>query len=312
MQSSFRSLKDDFSNGLISKAEYIQSAHQHFHSHLFAYSFDICKTDIASIEISDNCVLMTSRNDRILIEVDPSDFRTAPIEILNFNEYEPNEMSIVRLLSPHIDTMLDIGANVGWYSLVIGSLNKSACIHSFEPIPDTFARLEKNCLLNKCVNINCHNYGLSSAPGSFPFYFYPEGGINASMRNLSGREDAVVVQCQLSTLDQFSLQYLANSRCDFVKCDVEGNELSVLEGGNSFLTQHKPILFLELLRKWSAQFGYHPNDVFKLLKDIGYSAYVVESEGKLVTIEKVDDNTTETNFFFVHPESRLRSFLVLL
>lgn len=310
MKSSFQSLKDDFSNGLITKAEYINNAHQHFHSLLFAYSSDIRKTDIASIQISDNCVLMESRKDRILVEVDPCDFRSAPIEILNFNEYEPNEMSIVRLLSSHIHTMLDIGANIGWYSLVIGSLNKSACIHSFEPIPDTFDRLKKNCSLNKSVNINCHNFGLSSSPGSFPFYFYPEGGINASMRNLSQREDVVVVQCQLSTLDHFASNHLTESRCDFVKCDVEGNELSVLEGGKSFLVEHKPILFLELLRKWSAHFDYHPNDVFKLLKDIGYSAYVVESEGKLLLIDEVTDDTIETNFFFVHPESRLKSALL--
>ena len=311
MKNSFQSLKASFSNGLVAKAKYIQSAHEDFHSRLFAYSSDICETDIASIEIKDNCVLMTTRKDRILIEVDPLDFRTAPIEILNFSEYEPYEMSIVRLLSPHIDTMLDIGANIGWYSLVIAASNKSACIHSFEPIPSTFARLENNCLLNNSENINCHNYGFSSTPGSFPFYFYPEGGINASMRNLSKREDAKVVQCQLITLDDFSSNHLTDSRCDFLKCDVEGNELSVLEGGISFLSQHKPILFLELLRKWSAEFGYHPNDVFKLLTDIGYIAYVVESEGKLVTIEKVDDDTIETNFFFVHPDSRLRSFLAV-
>ena len=310
MESSFQNLKNDFSNGLIQKAQYIKNAHQQFHSRLFAYSSEICNTDIASIEVTDNCVLMTSRRDRILIEVDPCDFRSAPIEILNFNEYEPNEMSIVRLLSPHIDTMLDVGANIGWYSLVIGTLNKSACIHAFEPIPDTFTRLKKNCLLNNRVNINCHNYGLSSEPGSFPFYFYPEGGINASMRNLSQRNDAVVVQCQLSTLDHFSSRHISDSRCDFVKCDVEGNELSVLEGGKSFLIQHKPILFLELLRKWSAQFGYHPNDVFKLLIDIGYSAYIVESEGKLATIHEITEQTIETNFFFVHPESRLKSILV--
>lgn len=311
MTSSFRQLKSSFLTGSISKSDFIEQAHAQFHSLLLAYSSDIVNTDIARIEITHGKVVMQTKTDNILLAVDLNDHRTAPIEALNFNQYEPIESSLVRRIAPHINCMLDIGANIGWYSLLVSSFNSESAIHSFEPIPATFDRLKRNCEINNALNINCYNYGFSSSPGTFPFYFYPEGSGNASMRNLADRKDASVIHCQLSTIDHFSSQLPSDTRCDFIKCDVEGNELFVLRGGLDFLSQHKPILFLELLRKWSAPFGYHPNDVITLLKSIGYSAFTPNKLGDLEVFEEVTDETIETNYFFVHPESRLRPHLAI-
>ncbi|QNI83947.1 S-adenosyl-L-methionine-dependent methyltransferase [Synechococcus sp. PROS-7-1] len=129
------------------------------------------------------------------------------------------------------------------------------------------------------------------------------------MRNLADRQDVEKIECQLSTLDNFSSQLSSDSRCDFVKCDVEGNELFVMQGGLEFINTHKPILFLELLRKWSAPFGCHPNDVLHLMRGMGYSVFVASSDCCLDLFDTVTDETIHTNYFFVHPDSRLRSFL---
>lgn len=302
---SLSQLKASFVAGEISKAVFIEQAHAHFHSILFKYALDIEDTDISSIQISDRRVVMTTRADGIVIVVDPVDHRTAPVESLNFNCYEPYESSIIRRLAPHIDTMLDIGANIGWYSLLVASVNRNVAIHAFEPIPNTFKRLLDNCALNKANSISCHNFGFSSEPGSFPFYFYPEGSGNASIRNLAGREDAQVIDCELRTLNSFCLDLPRTASIDFIKCDVEGNELFVFQGSSSVLEKHKPILLVELLRKWCAPFGYHPNEFLELMFGLGYFAYSVDSNGALISISTILDSTTETNFFFVHPGSRL-------
>jgi FkbM family methyltransferase len=201
--------------------------------------------------------------------------------------------------------MLDIGANIGWYSLLVDSINKSSSIHAFEPVPNTFKRLSDNCSINQANTITCHNFGFSSEPGSFPFYFYPEGSGNASIRNLAGRDDAQVIDCELRTLSDFCLDLPPSTSIDFIKCDVEGNELFVFQGSTSVLQKHKPILLVELLRKWCAPFGYHPNEALELMFGLGYSAYGVHSSGALIPIRSILDSTTETNFFFVHPESKL-------
>jgi len=302
---SFNELKAAYAAGEISKPDFIEQAHANFHATLFKYAHEIEATDIASIKIADGTVVMTTRADDISFVVDPSDHRTAPIEALNSNDYEPFESSIIRSLAPHIDIMFDIGANIGWYSLMIASINKSATVYAFEPIPSTFKRLADNCLLNKALSVSIHNFGFSSEPGFFPFYLYPEGTGNASTRNLAGRDDAQVINCELRTLHGFCRDLPPDSSIDFIKCDVEGNELYVFQGSSSVLEKHHPILLIELLRKWCAPFGYHPNELLQLMFNLGYSAYAVNSRGELNVIEQILEDTIETNFFFVHPKSKL-------
>lgn len=309
MTNSFQDLKRSYTEGSVAKPDFIKSAHYNFHRILLDYAQVIQNTDIASVTIRDGSVMMRTKLDDISFVVNPLDHRQVPIEILNFNHYERVESALVRLLAPHIHTMLDIGSNIGWYSLLVHAANPSADIHAFEPIPATFNQLLNSCELNNANNIHCHNYGLSSEPGSFPFYFYPEGSGNASVRNLASREDAQVIECELRTLEQFQDELPSDSCIDFIKCDVEGNELFVLQGAASLLHRHKPIILMELLRKWCEPFSYHPNDVFSLLSDIGYVAYTIDSDNVLRPVIGVTDETQETNFVFTHPGSRLRAIL---
>jgi hypothetical protein len=91
------------------------------------------------------------------------------------------------------------------------------------------------------------------------------------------------------------------TKIDFMKCDVEGAELFVFQGAKKSLEKYKPIVFGELLRKWAAKFGYHPNEIFDIFHNFGYTAFYVENK-KLVKIAKIDDDTIPTNFFFLHNE----------
>jgi hypothetical protein len=86
-----------------------------------------------------------------------------------------------------------------------------------------------------------------------------------------------------------------------MKIDVEGAELLVLQGGRETLARHKPLMFMELLRKWAKPFGYHPNDVIALLSREGYRCYS-HQDGKLARFTEMTDESCETNFFFAHPE----------
>jgi hypothetical protein len=54
-----------------------------------------------------------------------------------------------------------------------------------------------------------------------------------------------------------------------------------------------------MLRKWAAKFGYHPNDIINYFFQFGYNCCVAH-KGKLKKIDKVNDQTIETNFFFLH------------
>lgn len=82
----------------------------------------------------------------------------------------------------------------------------------------------------------------------------------------------VKLECQTNTIDHF-VKEKNITKLDFIKCDVEGAEFMVYKGGVETFAKHTPIIFTEMLRKWAAKFGYHPNDIIDFFKQFGYNCY---------------------------------------
>lgn len=168
---------------------------------------------------------------------------------------------------------------------------------AFEPIPSTFDQLKENVKINNLNNIKIYNFGFSNREAELTFYLEPEASVSASAANISNKSDVEKVLCLVKKLDDFVNNY--GIKPDFIKCDVEGAELHVYQGGIETINRYKPIIFTEMLRKWSAKFNYHPNQIIDLLSDIGYKCFVVKDK-YLSEIYKINDDTLETNFFFLH------------
>lgn len=290
--------KIDYKNGIINKQEYINKMHN-IHKTLFEYAEFITNTDIAHIEITDNSVVMTNRTNGIKLICDKDDKRIIPIEILNFDYYEKEVFDAMNYLIEDGYRILDIGGNIGWYAINISKAKSNVNILSFEPIPKTFAYLEKNLTLNNITNVHPYNFGFANHEEELTFYYYPEGSGNASLANLSERKDIKKIRCRVKKLDDFVATN--NIKIDFIKCDVEGAELFVFQGGMQAIKINRPIIFTELLRKWAGKFNYHPNEVINLLKGLGYKCFVVKGKN-LVEISTINEETVETNFFFLHTE----------
>ena len=82
---------------------------------------------------------------------------------------------------------------------------------------------------------------------------------------------------------------------------MEGAELLVFKGAEKILSEARPVVMTELLRKWSKCFNYHPNDVISLFNKKNYVCYVI-ADGRLRPCGTITDDTVETNFFFLHKE----------
>ncbi len=153
------------------------------------------------------------------------------------------------------DCVFDVGANIGMFSLFVGTRCPEAKIHSFEPIPKTCAKLRSNVARHR-VNAMVHNEGLSNRSGTVSFTFYPkvsassgiyadpiadEAVTRAFLRNqdsgFSGFEDELMagrfaserVECRIRTLSEVIAEERVE-RIDLLKIDVEKSEFDVLEG----------------------------------------------------------------------------------
>ena len=300
MSSKFKYLKEQFTAGLVDKPDFISQALE-AHNGLFEYSQIIQTTDIHEIRITEFGVCFLIGDEDIWLYAPENESRVAPIEILNFGKYEPHETRVMDLLSADAQHVLDVGANIGWYSVRFAQRYPQAQIYAFEPLPLSYSFLEKNVVLNDVEgNVKCFNYGLSDASGSFEYYVAPGAATNASLLNVVNSDNAKKVVCLTLTMDEWCAN---NDVCpDFIKCDVEGAEFLVCRGGTQVLTANQPVIFAELLRKWSKPFGYHPNDMLSFLSGLGYVCFAVGEFG-VRYIDVITDETLETNYAFVHRES---------
>jgi len=296
---SIQQTQDQFQQGQIDKPTFIKTMYEAHHAVFFDYARYIGQTNMRKIEIEDGKVIMTSRDRGIRIACTPGDYRVAPMETLNFFDYEKEEATMMENLVADGDNYFDIGANIGWYALNIATSRRATTVYAFEPVPTTYGHLMTNLALNASGNIKPHNFGLSEQAGEFTFYYPPEGSGNASAVNLTGRSDVRTAQCEVRTLDAYTAE--TSTRVDFIKCDVEGAELLVFKGGIETIQRDKPIVLSEILRKWSAKFNYNPNEIFTLFRSMGYEVFTAEG-GRLVPFGTMDEHTIPTNYFFLHPQ----------
>lgn len=301
-------LRKSFFEGDIEKHKYIKDIYNDFHSILFQYPELLKDSNVKSLNIDKDGVKLITKQDVSLVWA-PGDSRIAPPGILNFMDYEPEETSLIKALAREKKIFYDIGANIGWYTINVAKSIEGIHIHAFEPIPQTYQYLNINVSDNNINNVSLWNFGLSDEVGNFDFFFYPEGSGNASLRNLSKRDSVIKIKCELKTIDDF--RQSQNEPIDFIKIDTEGSELLALKGGINSLKHDKPIIFSEILRKWSKEFDYSANDILIFLENIGYSSYVINN-GKLEEVYIIDDSTTHTNFVFLHRDKHLNEFKELI
>ena len=135
--------------------------------------------------------------------------------------------------------LFDVGANVGNYSLELyNRFGENSDIYSFEPSMHTFKVLCDN--MRSVSNIHCQNIGLSIMSWTKTLYAEKEGDGTASVyhRRLDHFDIHMDVtqECQFTTLDSFCNEN-GISRVNFLKIDVEGHELSVLQGAKEILSR---------------------------------------------------------------------------
>ncbi len=276
-----------------------------FEKGLFSYRDLLENSPAKQITISKDGVSVDieSHGHSVKMYLDPFDSAAVPTQILAKGEYEKEELDIVlkilRLLPPDA-VIFDVGANLGWYGLNIQNVYDRSRVYYFEPVPETAERLKKNVELNGHDAARVFSFGLYDQNMRAKFYYDTVASGASSLSDLRELPSTRIIDVELRTMDDF-VKNEPIERVDFIKCDVEGAELFVYKGGLNTIRKYKPVVFSEMLRKWSAKQGYHPNDIIMMFNELGYACYVIE-KGCIKPFGTVTEDTIETNYFFLHKE----------
>lgn len=245
---------------------------------------------------------------RIKMILNPSDIRSVPFSVLADGFYEPFQSDVLLALGKVSKHFLDIGSNMGFYSLALATENPLLEVDAYEPQPIVFDTLRRNVEINKLVNrVTLHNAGLGDKPNILTMYvpnFTGSGG--ASFKNLHEDEgNPTELTVNVEVLDQSISGFV-----DLMKIDVEGFELNVLKGSNELIRRSTPTIMVELLRKWMKPFGQTPQMFLDEMFQAQYRCFAIR-KNDLIEIQSVDGNTIETNFIFVHPSNEVHLGTVL-
>jgi FkbM family methyltransferase len=281
----------------ISKHQFAEAMHR-YHRILFTYSRLLRDNPMESFTIT--ALRVEARTQAgVRFACDPEDVYSSPLWAFSFGEIEGIAGDMLKNIMPERGIFFDIGANVGWYCLHIARRHPQSQVYAFEPLPPTYDRLKRNIALNGLTNIQTFNIGLAERNDTLEFYFRPDKTGAASIQNITECADAVKYSCSVRRMDDVWREIDRNP--DLIKCDVEGAELLVFRGGRACLAETHPIIFCEMLRKWSAKFNYHPNDLIIFFSELGYACFEPTANG-LKVFEHMTDETQETNFFFLHKD----------
>lgn len=190
--------------------------------------------------------------------------------------FEKNEsLFIERIVKPGC-AVLDIGANFGWYTTLCSRLcGSNGEVHAFEPVPSTLEELRYNIRLNQAENnVVVNNFALGNEEETAQIFLF-EGlpHSHASLSNL-GRNDGRSFSIQVTTLDKYEHNNLRDKQVRFIKLDVEGAELNVLEGGKKFFRSQKDLwLLFEINIETSNAFGYDQQALIGALESIGFNRF---------------------------------------
>ena len=234
-------------------------------------------------ELPERVLVRTTDGCEIILDPSDSGYRYTYF----LGEYEPAVSRCIRNVVKAGDVCLDIGANAGWFTIMLMKLSgPRGAVHAFEPVPATYEMLLENITTNKGLgNAKANCLALGSEIGKVEMILedgLPDG--HASVE-FSDEAEGARFSVKQDTLDT----YLSDNnieRVDFLKMDIEGSELEMLKGsGLLFSGVTKPVMVVEMALATSKRFGYEPNDLISFINEQAPYRFFEIAENRAAVLE---------------------------
>jgi len=189
------------------------------------------------------------------------------------------EFLLKRLALKDKDLVLDIGASIGWFSLVL-STGARPRIYAFEPSPQTYRLLAENILLNDKGNVIPVNMAVDESGGRKPLFLYKDCNQGRHSLIKAPKHISSVEVASVSLDDFISRNALEGKAVKLLKIDTEGGELRVLKGAERTLPRVANILS-EFTPALVGRGGGAPAEYAEILGRHGFKGYEVSAQGTL-------------------------------
>jgi FkbM family methyltransferase len=204
---------------------------------------------------------------------------------------EPShEGRIVRACLDRGDTFLDIGANHGSYALLAAPLvGSSGVVAAFEPQPRLASLLRRSFAANRFLHATVYEIACASTSGEYPFYVPSAGSGSAGLyQQFSASTDHRRFTVKTARLDE-AIDWARLPGRILVKLDVEGSELSALQGAERLLRARRPVIIFELNPLSAEAAGGNADEVLAFLASLGYTRFAeIETFPDSMPLDRID------------------------
>ena len=185
--------------------------------------------------------------------------------------YEKGETELVKKTVREGMAVVDIGANIGYYTLIIAKIvGGKGKVYAFEPDPENYRLLVKNIELNGYDNVIPMQKAVSNRTGTTELFLHPvDMGSHRIYNSNDGRES---IKIEMVSLDEFFEG--KENKVDVIKMDVEGAEIAALQGMKNILQNNDDVkIFTEFSPAATRTFGYSPEEGLNELIKSGFKLY---------------------------------------
>ncbi len=193
--------------------------------------------------------------------------------------YENFESDFFRSQIKEGMTIVDLGANIGYYTLIAAQhTGAGGKVLAYEPEPENYALLVKNIKSNGLIHVTPIKTAISNSSGTQKLYLTEDNKGTHSL--VDNRQTGNSITVETDTLDN-SLIIHNSPAIDVLKMDIEGAELLALEGMKKTITRSPNlIIFTEFYPKGIARFGRSPREFLDTLNQYNFSLSIIDEDRK--------------------------------
>jgi len=228
-----------------------------------------------------------------------------------WQDFDPKERQfLARFLKPNM-VVFDVGANQGFYTILASKqVGPQGRVFAFEPAPPEYRKLRRNVWVNRCRNVVVEPRAVGVETAVTEFHVCGDGLGGFSSRRPPAADVGWVhkelIQVPLVSLDGYAKENHLTS-LDFLKIDVEGGELDVLEGARHYvLPRLAPVVMCEVSEVRTRQWDYAPSAILELMRGLGYEWFGISANGTLVPCEVPTKEQKATDNLVAVPADKVR------